>query len=242
MLGQDASRLALAATAPETSRLPIAVYDSVAPRNLEFLDLLGYPASRRMVIPAAGATHFNAVWLSSSALYRRDALRSRIWLDAIWWLRSQMAPTTGPWPTRRPRIAILRVETDWRQAVNQPEINQLLVRHDIVVLDFESMSAADRVRAVAHASLIVTFGGVGGELTMFAPPDCVIVEVAAPGWNGIFGPVAFAGILGQPFSRLVSILATRDESSAAGLTPPDPYNSQPYGRICHFRSDCDQLA
>ncbi len=241
-LGQDASRLALAAMSPETSRLPIAVYDTVAPRNLEYLDLLSYPASRRIIITTAGATHFDAVWLSSSALYRRDALRSRIWPDAIWWLRSQIAPITGPWPTRRPRIAIPRVETDWRRAVNQSEINQVLERHNIVALDFESMSAIDRIHAVAYASLIVTFGGVGGELTMLAPPDCVIVEVAAPGWNGIFGPVSFAGILGQPFFRLVSTPATRDESIAAGLTPPNPSDIRPYDRICHFRTDCDSLA
>jgi len=241
-LGQDLMRLAQVAMLPEVAHLPIAVYDTVSDRNLQFLDLVGYPASRRITIPARGAVRFKTAWMASSPLYRLDTIRACLWPDAVWWLRSQTAKLINRTGRSRTRLAIPRKAPDWRFAVNQPEIDAVLARAGISVIDIPAQTATETVKSMADAELIVTFGGVSGEHTMFAPPDCVIIEVAAPEWVGAFGPRAFAAVLGQPFARLVSTPASPPATAAAGLTVPVQAQEGRYTSACHFVTDCSDLA
>jgi hypothetical protein len=69
---------------PELRSLPVAVYGSMPKRYFEFLDLLGIPASRRIVIPADRPVRFGRLWIVSSPMYRRDNGTAMIWPEAFW--------------------------------------------------------------------------------------------------------------------------------------------------------------
>jgi hypothetical protein len=75
-LGQTLTKLALLNWLPEIKHLPIAVYDNLSQKELDYLDFVGFPAQRRIVVPSSGATRFDAVWMLSSPL-RREAKQSR---------------------------------------------------------------------------------------------------------------------------------------------------------------------
>ena len=216
---QSFLRLAALDWIPEVQNLPIAVYDALPKRYLEFFDLIGFPADRRIVIPMDGAVRFDRVWMVSSPMFRRDGGATMIWPEAIWRMRAKVAGSCAPPPGPRRRLYIPRGRAEWRRLVNEPELISTLARHGIETIDLGAMPAAEQIRTVANAEIIVSVLGAASQITLFSPPDCVQVQLTPPEFLGTFGPVAFAAVMGQPYARIYGRVATPEDVAIAGLAP-----------------------
>ena len=112
---QNLLRLALLTWLPDIEPLPIAVYDDLPRRYYKFLDLLGFPESRRIAVQRALPTRFEKIWMLSSPMYRWHHKKAMIWPDAAWWLRGATAHLSRPVNlAARPRLYISRAAADWR--------------------------------------------------------------------------------------------------------------------------------
>lgn len=218
---QAVLRLAVLNWLPELKRLPIAVYDNLPNTYYEFLDLLGYPAERRIPIPMTGPTRFSAAWMVSLPMYRASDGMAAIWPEAIWALRENLGHLLRPTPGPRSRIFIAREGVAWRRLVNKPEILARLERHGITPVALEKLSAIDQIRTIATAEINVSVLGAASGIMVFAAPDCAMIEMAPPHTVGTFGTVGYSAIVGQRYHRIEGRSVTAEETAAAGL-PPNP--------------------
>jgi hypothetical protein len=140
-----------------------------------------------------------------------------IWPDAVWSMRAATAQYARPLNKQRPRLYIPRGVAGWRRLGNETEVLSILNSFGVHSIDLSNLSAAEQIGAVSNAELIVCVLGAASEITVFAPPDCAIIELTPPEFVGTFGPVAFADIYGQPFARLVGRALSVEETAAAGL-------------------------
>lgn len=205
---------------PATRELPLAVYDGLPARYLEFLDLLGYPASRRIVISPDTATRFAKLWLVSSPIFRRGGGKAQVWPEAVWGLRQAVAGFAKPLHAGRSRIYVPRGNAAWRRLVNERSIVEALQAQGFQSVELENMPAVEQIRILSNAEIVVAVGGAASVITLFAPSDCAVIELTPPEIVGSFGSVAFSDVLGQPFARVVGRALSAEESVAAGLPAP----------------------
>lgn len=204
----------------ETKSLPIAVPDGLPVRYLESFDICGFPSGRRIAIPGDRPCRFEKVWLNSAPL-RRDARGSLgVWPEGVWSMCELAAKKFRMSGVKRTRLFISRGDAKWRRLVNESEIRKVLEQVNVVPIDLSELSAEQQISTVANADLIVEVLGAAREVTLFAPPDCSIVELVVPGMAGALGPYALASVLGQPFDRIVGTAVTPEHSVAHGLTAP----------------------
>jgi len=206
---------------PELRHLPLAVYDSMPPRFLEFLDILGFPAERRILIPEA-AVDFKRVWLLSSPMARDANVVPVIWPEALWSARIATAGLHRPTNVARPRLLIPRGDAGWRRVINEQEMVNVLGRFGVGAVDLSKMSARDQIATVSNASLFVSMGGAASEIAVFLPPDCAVIEIVPAKLGGALGPIAFAAAYNQPYARIVGRVASDAEVAEAGLPAPPP--------------------
>ncbi|MBM3515038.1 MAG: glycosyltransferase family 61 protein [Alphaproteobacteria bacterium] len=214
---QGLLRLALLGWAPKLRSLPIAVHEGMPARYYEFLDILGLPAERRIAIPNASPTQFAAVWLLSSPFYRDQHRSVMLWPEAVWAIRAATAHMLNSVSSKRTRLFIPRGRAKWRRVTNESEITRILTARGVETIDLESMSAADQIRSVSNAELIVSVNGAGSAITMFAPVDCVQMQFVLPEFIGSFGTRGFAADLSQPYFKVVGRIASEAEVRAADL-------------------------
>jgi len=213
---QNLLRVALLKDLPEVRDLPIAVYDGLPQRYLQFLDLLGYPATRRITIAADVPTRFDNVWLLSSPMYRQRDESAQIWPPAVEKLRSALAQSTRS-GDKRPRLFLSRANAQWRRLVNEPDILATCAKFGVIPVDLGSLAAKDQVAAIGNAEIVVCPAGASSQVTAFAPPDCAVIELFPPDVVAFFGPRAFAAMSAQPYARVVGQTASADDTAAAGL-------------------------
>jgi capsular polysaccharide biosynthesis protein len=191
---------------PEAASLPLAVYRDVPPRHLEFLDLAGYPEARRIYVDHHRPVAFANAWVPSTPFYRGhyNDRQAYIYPDAIFGLRDVMTDRTRIAATGdRPRIYVPRTNAQWRRVVNDGEVLALLASYGVTVARLEEMSAAEQIALVSQAELIVMPTGAASPITMFAPNDCIVMELTNRHLVGTFGSVAFSHVLGQVLHRIV---------------------------------------
>jgi len=204
---------------PELSELPVAVYDHVPARFREFIAAVGIPAKRHILIKSDTPTRFECAWLLSAPMYRRAYDDAAICPDAAWWLRLATAHLARPIAGIRPRLFIARGTADWRRMANEAAVQKIAADYDISSCDLAKLSAAEQIGMVSNAELLICPGGAGSQISAFAPPDCVIIELVPPDFAIIFGPMAFAIALHQPYARITGRTAAPEEVAAAGLAP-----------------------
>lgn len=211
-------RLSLRKWVPDVADLPIAVYRHLPARFLEFLDLIGYPSTRRIQIAGGVATRFDKVWILSSPMFREsDTSDVEIWPEALTTLRADVARCFRNIGRSRPRLYVGRRNVRWRRMVNQDEIVGVLRSFGVEEIDLQPLSARDQIASVSNAEIIVTEFGAGAAITAFSPPDCIVIELAPPNFTAFFGPPVFAAVMGQMIYRITGRVATPDERSASGL-------------------------
>jgi capsular polysaccharide biosynthesis protein len=202
---QHMTKLHAVGQVAEARKLPLAVYRNMPRRYLDFLDLAGYPDSRRIYVDHDRPVAFANAWVPSTSFYRGhyDDREAYIYPEAAFGLRSMMLGRTRVAGAPRPRIYVPRTNAQWRRVMNEDEIMALLVNHGFTAVHLEQMSAAEQIDLVSRAEMIVMAGGASSPITMFAPTDCVVVEMVNRHIVGTFGAVAFGHILGFVVQRLV---------------------------------------
>lgn len=175
---------------------PLLIHNSVPRKYLEWLKALGYDDFRF----ADDAVTVRKLWVPSVLCYRGhyEDMNAYIYPESVHDLRDRLVDQGEP----RTRIYISRARSQWRKLENEDELVAMLEANGIVRVFMEELSMRDQLDLVSSAELIVIHLGGGSPITMFAPTDCKIVEIAAPNVVGTFGSRCWADILGQPFVRI----------------------------------------
>jgi hypothetical protein len=210
---QTLCRLAVLDWLPaETRKLPVILYDDLPARYYDFLELCGLPRNRWKLVAGTKATRFDSVWVTSSPMRTLDQRRFEFcWLpESIWKIRQSLAAHARPAGQTRPKLYLHRTGAAWRQIINRDAVTTLLQRHGFVGVRLETMSARQQIELLSNAEAIVAEGGATSAATLFAPPDCEIIELIQPILRAEFGAICFAAILGQPYTRIVGSFSGPD--------------------------------
>ena len=235
-INQGLMRLSMIERIPDCSVLPIAVYDNLPGRFLDFLDLLGYPAERRISIPADRITRFRRAWLLSSPSYRGIGNEYFISPESVWALKAAAARLVAPSRIRR-RIFVARADAMWRRLVNSGDVATVHDRQGFESVDFARIPALQQIETAMSAEILVSTLGAGSAISIFTQPDCAQIELLPPEFSGFFGTAGFALMTGQPLARIVGRVASVAEIEAAGLVA----NPGAIPRDQDFVADCRDL-
>ncbi|MBM3515388.1 MAG: glycosyltransferase family 61 protein [Alphaproteobacteria bacterium] len=214
------ARVSTLSWAPSLQTLPIAVYEDLPRNHVEFLELLGYTADRRIAVSRQGPASFTRVWLLSAPICRTSVTAfPYIWPSSIWGLRAAMAYLAPGDVKHQKRLFIPRRGARWRRLVNESSVQVTLSKFGFESVDLATDGAEDQIRRVAAAEMIVVSQGAAGAITVFSSPHCVVIELMPPRFAATLGPTAFSAVLNQPYHRIVGRVATADEAAAVGLPP-----------------------
>lgn len=185
-------------------RLPLVVFDDVPGAWVSFVELYGVPRERILRIPQHPAPRFSAAWVTGCPNYLgADGVSYWLWDDGILNmhadLRQKALAGAPPGPKR---LFIGRRDAKHRRLLNEDGLWQMLEAEGFVYPDFMGLSAAEQIRLVGAAEIIVTVGGSGGAMTHFAPQNCTIIEILPAHLAGVLGSLGFAAVLSQTYHRL----------------------------------------
>ena len=219
-------RWVVGAQIPHSETLPVVVCRGLPARFYEFLDLVGVPQSRRILIDLEGPTRFKRVWRTSGPLFMGHIPSGKV----PYWspggvkyfhnqVRSRALVQDSPAPMAdRPIIYIARGPQRWRRVLNEAQVIDCIQRYGGRSVTLDGLSAKEQVELVGNARILVSHAGAAGAITLFAPLDCVVVECLPPTIIAFFGPMAYASCLGQPYHRILCRIAAPEEVRAAGLS------------------------
>jgi capsular polysaccharide biosynthesis protein len=190
---------------PEARELPLAVYRDTPRRYLEFLDLAGYPEERRIYIDHERPVSFANVWIASPPCYRGhyEDRQAYVYPEALFGLREMILDRTKTANPARQRLYVSRDNARWRRIVNDAELQALLDCFGFTTVRMEEMSAAEQIELVSRAEIVVMPIGAGSPITLFAPHDCIVLELANRHIVGSFGAMMMAHILGSVYHRII---------------------------------------
>ncbi|MBM3512529.1 MAG: glycosyltransferase family 61 protein [Alphaproteobacteria bacterium] len=212
-------RLALVDRIPDIADLPVAIFSGLPERYLQFLELVGLGPNRRFEVPSDQITTFESAWIFSSPVFRAADRSLNIWPEAYWWLRLKVSKLLGPATTPRLKIYLERGTAKWRRMLNEGAVKDALGKQGFHIVELSTLSAENQIRAVGNAAIIVCASGASAQITIFAPCDCVVIELMPPNFHAFFGPVATAAVLGQSFARVIGRHASPAETVSYGLQP-----------------------
>jgi capsular polysaccharide biosynthesis protein len=197
-------------------RLPVVVFDDVPEAWLSFIELYGVPRARITRIPQYPSPRFESVWVTSCPNFTvADRLRYAFWDDGIHNLRAQLILRAGENGSfGQKRVFLGRRDASYRKLANEAEAWQVLEPLGFVYPDFMGKSAAEQIRAVASADIIVSVTGSGGSMTQFAPKTCAILDIVGSNIVGGLGSKGFAAVIGQTYTRVPSRAVARQSEPA----------------------------
>ncbi|MBM3515313.1 MAG: glycosyltransferase family 61 protein [Alphaproteobacteria bacterium] len=236
---ENLARLSLLNWLPDLQRLPVAIYDDLPQRYLEFFDHYGFAKQRRILVPRREPSLFRRVWRLSSPMYRKSRkVPPLFWPDALWAMRSTVAHLMRPLPMRRPRYYLTRPNAQWRRLANEAQVLTVLDRFGVQPIDLSSATAATQIATISEAELVIGTAGAGPAITLYAPTDCLMIELTCPKFEPIFSMFGYAALMDRPFKRITGRRATPEQVSAAGLPP----NTGSLGADADFVVNVDSLA
>ncbi len=197
--------------------LPLAVYDTIPDGWLSFIELYGVPKERFIKVPQLPAPGFVKAWIASCPNSLSPNLGYTYWDEGILNVRQRLIENAGATvPTGPKRIYLGRRTAKHRKLVNEDAVWQYLSGLGFEYPEFENLSAAEQIRLVSGAEIVVIVPGSGSCITNFAPADCIILEFLPPHLVGGLGPRGFSTVIGQTYERVASRIA--EGTGAAGLT------------------------
>lgn len=195
-------------------RLPVAVFDTVPDSWLSFIELFGIPKERIFRVPQYPAPRFKNVWVASCPNFLAiDARQYAFWDDGIHNLRQRLivnAAKSGPEGPKR--VFLGRKGAVHRKLLNEAGVWQFLASRGFEYPDFVGKPAAEQIRAVASADVIVAVTGSGSSMTQFAPYDCSIIDILPSHIVGGLGSMGFAAVIGQTYTRAPTKVAASDQA------------------------------
>ena len=154
--------------------MKVAVYDDVPDTWLSFLELYGVSKDKILKVPQHPAVQFKNVWVSSSPNHRSADKVYEFWDEGIMAVRRKvLSKVLDPGATGPKRVFIGRRDAKHRRLLNEDDVQKYLGTHGFESLMVAGRSAAEQVRLVASADIIVTVAGSASQITHFAPKDCL---------------------------------------------------------------------
>ena len=183
-------------------RFPLAVYEGIPDSWLSFIELYGLPKDRILKIPQYPAPLFRNVWVTSSPIAAWMPGYS-YWDEGIREVRERLLAAAGRVGGDGPkRIFIGRRDAAHRRLLNEAEVWAFLKTQGFEYIEFAGKTAAEQVRLVRSAEIVVTVAGSASAMTAFAPLDSIIISMQPANLGGAFGPMGVATVLGQTYERL----------------------------------------
>jgi hypothetical protein len=213
-------RLAVAACNDELKEIAYVITDDMPSRYVEFMLATGISKEQIIVVEQGATYFFKELWVPSVVAYRGHYSDNfpYLWPEAIRYLRSHIcgegALISRPSKNIAKRIYISRRSAEWRKPTNEDDVISCLRQYGVEDIDMNGMVYEQQIDYVKNAELIVVAGGGASPITMYAPLECVIIELAPTHVVGTWGSMAWAHVLGQHFQRLVceSEEQTRDSN------------------------------
>jgi capsular polysaccharide biosynthesis protein len=193
-------------------RFPVVVFDDVPEPWLSYVELYGVPRDRIVRVPQYPSPRFESVWVTSCPNFTAsDGFRYAFWEDGIRAVRAQLVHKAAtPGSPGLKRVFLGRRDAPHRKLVNEAEVWRILEPLGFAYPDFVGKSAAEQIRAVAAAEIIVSVTGSGGSMTQFAPKDCAILDIVGSNIVGGLGSKGFAAVIGQMYTRVPSMAVARE--------------------------------
>ena len=245
-LNEGLMRWSVGKLIPYSDTLPVVIFRGLPRRFCEFLDLLDIPEERRILIDPGVPTRFKRVWRVSSPLYMGHSTAGTVpnWRpECVRYFHDQirsraLVQDSPPEATDRPILYLVRGSAGWRRVLNEAEVIDCVQRYGGRPVAVDSLSAKEQVQLVGNARVLVSHAGAAPAISLFAPSDCVAVECLPPTVSNLFGPIAYAGCLGQPYHRVLCRISTPEEVLAAGLSID---SSRIFPRDSDYFIDCAAL-
>ena len=194
------------------NKYPIVVSSSVPERYYGFLELAGVDREKIVVLPESYAVSFETVWvttcpnlldgpdpsLGSDRIYRH-------WGPGMKKISEKVRDAAGVTSDNGPqRVFIGRRGEKTRRLVNEDELWDQLEARQFVYYSFEGKSAAEQIRDIGSAKIIVFQIGSGSSLATFARPGCYTIEICPTSVSGGHGALIAAMTIGHQHERVLS--------------------------------------
>lgn len=175
---------------------PAFVYQTIPDRWMDFLRLAG--VGRFTLIDPERPPRYENTWTTSCPMQRAPGNHYYIWPPAVHWLRNRLI--RGVDTRKRRRVYLGRGNAKWRHIANEAEVLAALPGFDI--MNPAALTAAEQVKWMAEAEVVVCATGAGTIITQFCPEDCKIVVFRPQGSGGMWGGWGHAMILGQNYTMI----------------------------------------
>jgi hypothetical protein len=102
--------------------------------------------------------------------------------DHLCTVRRACLEAVGPSLQARRRLYISRADAAERRVVNETELMATLADLGFERVTLTGMSPADQIRLFQTADIVLAPHGAGTTNILFAPPDCLLIELMGPGF------------------------------------------------------------
>ena len=188
--------LRLAFTNPTT---PLLVSERVPDRFLDWAREMGFSE----FVKVADGVQVRRLHAPGVLCYRDARGMLSVLPSAVYALRNRLGlGLPRPWAPRT-RIYVVRGQSSpWRRVTNEAELIQALTARGFQCIRPETMTVGEQLEAMYNAETVVIPMGGASAITMFAPEDCKVVELAFPEIAGVFAGSMWADVLGQTYERV----------------------------------------
>lgn len=198
------SRLYLFNFTPSIKSLTPIVYDDVPDRFLKLLSFFGIDLNKIKKIPRSQRVRFKKIWISSCP-FRRDANKNLLCnQEAVSFLRTTVRPhgVTGHFGPPN-RLFFSRSNAKSKRLINESEITSFLKIYNFQIIDPADYSIEEQLRMISNAEIIWAPLGAATSFTLFAPRDCINIEMSAPSVFGAYNSILSSRLIGQVYHRMV---------------------------------------
>jgi capsular polysaccharide biosynthesis protein len=166
--------------------------------QLEYLQLLGIPLNRFILVPGKGMVRCRRLIVPTLMLGRP---RMHVGID---WLRRRMSALLAPEEQARDLIFLSRRDSRVRVLLNEDELIRAVEPLGFRVIVAGEMSVREQIEAFSQARVVVGAHGAGLTNLVFAPSCAFVLEIVS-GRIVHMGEFKFiAGQRGQTYSQIVS--------------------------------------
>jgi capsular polysaccharide biosynthesis protein len=191
-------KLALIDGQEKFASLRMLVNRDLRRHQLEYLQLLGIPLNRFILVPGKGMVRCRRLIVPTLTLGRP---RMHVGID---WLRRRMSALLAPEEQARDLIFLSRRDSRVRVLLNEDELIRALEPLGFRVIVAGEMSVREQIEAFSQARVVVGAHGAGLTNLVFAPSCAFVLEIVS-GRIVHMGEFKFiAGQRGQTYSQIVS--------------------------------------
>jgi capsular polysaccharide biosynthesis protein len=124
-------------------------------------------------------------------------------------VREACLRATGPEPEKRRRIYVSRSDAPDRRVANESDLLSVLQEYDFERVTLSGLTLVEQIRLFRSADIVVAPHGAGVTNVLFAPDDCILLELMGPTIHS-WSFMTIASTLGQTYGYVACIERGRD--------------------------------